>query len=341
MVFGLLSLFATDNAYATQVSIGMMRWDAWSYNATAGSAYQQAKHSISQTKWNALGYWPWWAKVDGKGALIEINEDTQAIIDQENQYAYDSQISYWSFLKYPESSTLNRAFKKYLSSSKKHLVKCSFIINSTQNATDEFDAATAYITTDPQYFSVNGRALTSIYPYGMCPADQVISHVRGSVRAAGKPNPYIVLYNMDGFGEDARSEYSPGIWSGSHGRPYSVVSDLTRSQWSRSTSKNYVPNGPVGWDSRPYAERRPNWYPNPVDDCWYVPATEDEYRQMLQDAVDYVIANPARCPAQTITSKEWKGFTEGGNVAPSLARGTSYIDAIKLVNRFGTGESDK
>jgi len=335
MLVSLSSLFAACNLRAAEVSIGMMRWDAWAYDAAAGSAYQQAKYSISKTKWNTLGYWPWWATVDGRGCLIEMNEDTQAIMDQENQYAYDSQISYWSFLKYPEASPLNHAFKKYLSSSKKNLVKFAFIISSAQNSTAEFNAAIAYMTTDPQYFALNGRVLIFIYPYDMAPTGYVISHLRASVRGTGKPNPYIVLYNMDGFGEDARSEYSPGIWSGSHGRSFSALINLASGQWSSSTSRNYVPNGPVGWDSRPYAERPPKWYPHP-DDCWYVPATKDEYRQMLQKAVDYVIGNPAKCPALTITTKEWNGFTEGANGAPSLAKGTIYMDAIKSVNRFGS-----
>ena len=61
---------------------------------------------------------------------------------------------------------------------------------------------------------------------------------------------------------------------------------------------------------------------------------------MVQTAVNYVLDHPARCPASKVISKEWNGFPDGGNIAPSLTKGSIYIDALKEAKRIGRAGAD-
>ncbi|MHB1484427.1 MAG: glycoside hydrolase family 71/99 protein [Saccharofermentanales bacterium] len=326
-----------------KVSFGCMRWDAWAENDIPGSAYQQSLKCMQNKKFNDCGYWPWWAKLDENGDLVSMNENTEEIMIMENQYAYDAGIDYWAFLKYSDFDVdgnggyLNEQFLKYMNSPNKDLVKFCFILDSRSETSDVmFERNTGYMK-DPQYFKVlRGRPLVYIWCYGIKDLAAFITKLRLKIRETCGSDPYIVTYDFPGNGEDASSSYAPGLGWGSHGAEYKRLITENQAAWENDIGKykNYVPNATNNWDSRPYYENPPSWWEKPSDN-WYIAPAEDEYREMLQNGIDFVLANPEKCPAMTICSKEWNGFTEGGAIAPSLKFGTRFIMGIKSVDKSG------
>lgn len=325
-----------SGAEAASVSIGMMRWDVWSGDMTANSSYVQAINIMSDPKWEELGYWAWFAEKDEQGKLIAMVENDTRIMEHENDVAGEAGIDYWAFLKYTDIDQnyecgLGETFQRYLETSNKHKVKFSFILDARNNDTDIFARNVSYLR-DAHYFTVlDSRPLVYVYPHGIENLEAFIDTLRASSVRLGRENPYIVLYDKDGFGEDANSIYSPGVFWGAHGAPYASFIEACKERWATSTGC-YVPNAAHQWDCRPYYETPPSWWAAP-DDCWYQTPTGEEYTQMLQSGVDFVLNNPDKCPAMTICSKEFNGPTEGGSVWPSTTKGTTYLDAIKRVNK--------
>lgn len=338
--------FAENPASLTpnKVSIGVMRYDSKNPESL-GQGYVASLNALSHKKWGDMGYWPFFAEVDSNGNLIALDENRLAVMEQENQYAYEAGVDYWSFLHNPDieidpvNGIYSAQFHRYLASSNKNLVKFTFILNTHTFATaGALDNALSYMT-DPQYFTVlDGRPLVYIYNNTFnTDLSVTIPYIRNYLQEELElPNPYIVLYNESGYGEDAYAYYGPAHHAPLMGAPYSSLISAVGSEWSAQAGAhaNYVPNAPHNWDNRPWYETPPPWgeaYGNP--NYWSLPPSPDEYRQMLQSGVNFVLNNPDKHPAMTITTKEWNGQEEGGNIVPSLKYGAMYIDAMKLVNK--------
>ena len=329
-----------------QVSIGIMRWDAWAPDTNPVSPYNQSLECMKPKKWNDLGYWPWWATVDETGNLLELNENRPEVMEQENRYAYESQVDYWAFFRYQgDNNPMNQQFQRYLESSTKPLVRFCFIASPQvyKGGISEIKNMVNYMD-DPQYFTVlGGRPLIYFYLAGLKVEEvrDYFSQIRRETLMAGCKNPYIVLFNnpwewsfdsVRGLGQDAYSEYGPKPGRSVEGSPYSLMISGLPVLWNSWAEANdhIVPSFSQQWDPRPYYEKPPSWWPEP-DNQWFNPPSKEEFRQNVQNAVNFVKTHPEKCLSLTVIIKEWNGFTEGATIVPSLLNGTMYIDGLKQV----------
>lgn len=320
-----------------EVSIGVLRYDTKISNGDTNPSFQALKDEV----WGSLGYWPFYAKVDDQGNLLEMHEDAPGVIEQENQFASDAGIDYWIFCDFNSAPMEDVVFHNYLISSNKNLVKyCKFLMwEGIRNIHFILDHMT-----DTHWMTVlDNRPLIYLYGGSIKNPEATITEIRNyTADILGLPNPYIVLFNKQGFGEDCNSEYAPGAWdSNLVGTPYCRLIQSVKKQWTThaSGSKEYIPNAPYNWDPRPWRATPAPWVLNPTTGMpmlpgyWTVPPTGEEYRQMLQSGVNYVLDNAEKCPAMTIISKEWNGQEEGGNICPSLRYGPEACNGIKLVDK--------
>jgi hypothetical protein len=322
------------------VLIGTTRWDALAKNRTPGSVYLTVIYTMGQKKWDdpALDYWPWFTEVDSQGNLVEMNENTLAIMEQENEYAHNAGIDYWAFLRYRDLDTdsgcgwLNEQYYRYQESSNKSMMKFCWILSHSFMSWAVEKPRIINAMRDSLWVKVLGdRPLIYIYDG----ADgYAISDLRSAAQSAGLGNPYVVAVQQYGIGEDATSVYWPGNgWA--QGGLYTDFINLVSANWA-STNGSIVPWTPMNTDSRPYAERPPPWWPSPPY-FWTVPPTPSEFAEMVQRGVDFVKANPGKCPANTVIIKEWNGPEESGLVMPGRHHGAAKLNGLMTVDKNGSG----
>ena len=321
----------------SRVSIGVLRYDTKTSNDKNNFSFNALQNNV----WGSMGYWSFCADVDKNGNLISFGEDAEGVIEHENQYAYDSGIDYWIFCDFTNALRDDVILHNYLNSSNKKLVKfCKFImwedIGKMHFNLDHLK--------DPQWFTVlDNRPLIFVYGGSIKDPDSAILEIRNyTINTLKLPDPYVVLFNKSGYGEDCNSDYAPGAWdSDLVATPYSSLIRSVAETWNiqSATSNNYIPNAIYNWDPRPWRATPAPWVLNPITKIpylpgyWTVPPTGEEYRQMLQSGVNFVLNNPCKCPSMTIISKEWNGQEEGGNICPSLRYGSEACDGIKIVDK--------
>ncbi len=319
------------------VLIGVTRWDAYAKNTTPGSVYLQVLNTLGQPKWDgpSLDYWPWFTKVDANGYLVEMNENSVEIMEQENEYAHNAGIDYWAFLRYRDldiDSTcgwLNEQYYRYQESANKSLVKFCWILSHSFFSWDIEKHNIVKAMQDPLYVKVLGnRPLLYIYSDA---TPQRIDELRRLAVQAGMANPYIVGFSQRHIGEDASSVYWPTFGCTETGQSYKDFIEKVSASWA-STGGEIVPWTPMNTDARPYAERPPAWWPKPPH-IWTKPPTPEEFSEMVQKGVEFVRANPAKCPAQTVIIKEWNGPEESGLVMPGRHHGPRRLYGLKNVDK--------
>ena len=97
--------------------VGAIRWDAW--HGPASEVGLTVERTLAPAHWHYR--LPFYAKVVGENA-VEARGATQAIIDQEIDYAHGAGLDYWAFVVYPEEHALSLGLKLYLSSEKRDRV---------------------------------------------------------------------------------------------------------------------------------------------------------------------------------------------------------------------------
>ncbi|MEQ1842327.1 MAG: hypothetical protein ABL994_18130, partial [Verrucomicrobiales bacterium] len=91
--------------------VGAIRWDGWYGD---GGVVTAMEFSLGQPKYHFR--LPWFAQVmdDGK---VNINGDSQAVMEQEIAYAAQAGLSYWAFLDYlDEAPGMSIGLNRYLAS---------------------------------------------------------------------------------------------------------------------------------------------------------------------------------------------------------------------------------
>lgn len=230
-----------------EVSIGVMRYD--SKNPTApedgDTQYSFSFAALQDPKWNDMGYWSFFAETDSSGDLLELNENSVAIAEQENQYAAEAGVDYWAFLHAPsgeidglpanEPQHYRASFERYLESSNKSDVGFTWILNYHTFEYDypsALDEAISYVD-DPDYFTVlDGRPL--IYIFNNLPHPDLaakITYIRAEVQALVDEDPYIVTFNSSGDGEDATSDYATRSDDAVVGASYDSYIDRVQQEW--------------------------------------------------------------------------------------------------------------
>ncbi|MCC6821343.1 MAG: hypothetical protein IT579_11485, partial [Verrucomicrobia subdivision 3 bacterium] len=101
--------------------VGAIRWDAWQEN---GDIQATVERTLGTHHWHYR--LPFFARVTGSNS-VAMNGNTQAIMDQEINYAANAGIDYWAFVTYPDAIGMSHGLHLYLSSPIKHRI--NFCLN--------------------------------------------------------------------------------------------------------------------------------------------------------------------------------------------------------------------
>ena len=344
-VFFLLAIFVIFSAKAQgfvndPVLIGTTRWDAYAKNREPGSIYMTVIYTMGQKKWDdpALDYWPWFTEVDADGNLVDMNENTVAIMEQENDYAHNAGIDYWAFLRYndfeddPRHGWMNEQYYRYQESANKSLMKFCWILSHSFSNWEKEKPKIINAMKDSQWVKVLGnRPLIYFYDDVTPVTSATVNDLRSSAQSAGLGNPYVVKFRTGGIGEDASAVYFTDAGT-EEGLPYaSFIHDISNRWPTQGSNGPFVPNTPMNDDNRVWGERSPPW--GGGGPYWVVPPTPSEFAEMVQKGVDFVKANPKKCPANTVIIKEWNGPEESGLVMPARHHGADKLNGLMNVNK--------
>jgi hypothetical protein len=335
--------------YTQSPSLGAIRWDAWT--GTGNAIGIQVEQALSPGKYH---YRVPFFGVETDTVTVKIDGTTQAIMDQEIDFARYAGLDYWAFVWYASSSGLDEARRLYDQSAKKNLIDYCLIIEQSWFNTEISIADMISEFKDPSYFRVlDGRPLIYILGYtGIHVAD--IDSLRARSMAAGTANPYIVELRVDGnmnvvdeWHMDAFGMYATS-WI-SNGSPYADLAEADIDQWNWvgiNNGKKVVPHVTTGWDTRPIHDHPLNWYTVQNADDYVEAATPAELVNHVTEALDWVKSHPSLAEANTVLIYAWNEHVEGGWICPTLSNygSTERIDALHAMFGLDTrisNEGDK
>ncbi len=305
------------------IIVGAIRWD-WTGGGTVTEAVEK---SLGPKQWHHRV--PFFGEIIND-STIKASCATQECVDQEILYAKENGLDYWAFLLYPPGSDLDLPLRRYLSSGYNPVLKFSVI------GDQPVDRIISYFK-HPSYQTVlDGRPLYYIL-FGETEPNH-IADLRAACAAEGIPDPYVVpMKDQQDPGEDAitRYWYSGMTFGGeTYGAPYSTLATSAVAFWNQQKDAGYaqVPLVSAGTDGRPRIENTPPWIPDPSFYAKYFePPTPGELADNLQNAVNFVAANPSSCEAKAILMYAWNENDEGGWLTPTLdTSDRSLIDDSRL-----------
>ncbi|WP_427884741.1 hypothetical protein ACQHIV_21365 [Kribbella sp. GL6] len=264
-----------------------------------------------------------------------VNADgtSQAIMDQEIQFASDAGIDYWAFDYYPQQP-LGRARELYLSSTKKHLINWCAILDGNFGYGADFDANLAVLVArmaESNYQKVLGtRPL--VYIIAGATAGRVTA-IRTKAAQAGLGDPYVVVTGWTAqsasglkttVGADAVSRYATG--PATPGAPYSSITEAESALWSEyaAAGGQVVPTVSTGWDPRPRHDYPAPWGAQPDtsyltdDDFWSEQGTPEQIAVHLKNAVHWTKTHSPVTAANSVLIYAWNENLEGGWICPTL-----------------------
>lgn len=313
---------------ALPITFGAIRWDPWYGNNPAYNSFQTAAtfSDVTPVDWRSR------APLHANLSTSPITwADSQATFDNEINVAANGGLDYWAYLYYGASSAtnMNGGLNYHLSSSIAGHMKFSLIALSdhlgtpASHATEINDIVSKM--QNAAYMTVSGRPLLYVYILSSTVSiwgsnagfASCLSDLRSAATTAGLQNPFIVSVgegqdaaSLATFGVDAVSGYGAAVPTG-NGSTYASLDATVQSAWTaRLTASSIVPPCMVGWDPRPrnqapesFATAESNWAQTP---------TVSEFTSHLVAARNYIINNPARCPALTALVYAWSEYDEGG-----------------------------
>lgn len=355
-------------------SVGIIRWDAWNQVQGQYDAVSECVEiALAPAKYQYR--LPFYAKVSPTS--ISFNADVQAIMDQEILFAEHAGIDYWIFdtyCQYGPNCTTNSPFchqysqpgqtsegycpqkptygrDLYLNS--KYVSKVNFTIMLLGSPACDPVMQESYISTlkNPHYQTVmGGRPLIYMFQFsdgeasacagGWNESRVVFDAFRQKVKAAGLPNPYLVLMDFSVsvvqehaqiLGFDAVSTYAlPG--GDNDGTPMSQQIQAAQSWWQQAAATKFpfVPIAPTGWDPRPrYDHPCPCVNEGPSH---FEQATAQEVVELISSALEFTCTNVDSVEAQTVVVYAWNESSENGAaLIPSLGNHTMYVDALSKI----------
>lgn len=295
---------------------------------------------------------PFFAKQDSHGNIIELNGNTQEVVDQENVFASFAGLDYFAFCLYdrrdPDFNRFNYGKDLYLQSSAQ---KPNFAVIAQgehfggKSGWDGFCDQLVEMFGEDRYQKVlDNRPLLYIYSvekfnenfryYDQSMA--ALDRLRTKSIKAGLGNPYIAAQNVSGelvhLGFDALSFYTANGGGELREAPFAELAKSNLEYWEelRSQGREMIPLLNLGWDPRPrlkYPDLK-QYYPGP----WYTHPTIQEFQEHLQRALFFVRQNQAVCRSNTILTYSWNELAEGGSsLIPTLKDGTAKIEAAREV----------
>lgn len=327
---------------------GAIRWDAW----TGGKITAQVERTLGPKKYNHR--MPWFGRVIGENQ-VRIDGGTQAIMDQEIDFAADAGLDYWAFLLYEEPGSMSRAIKQYLASAMRRKINFCLILHnafgvSAEQWPKERDRAVALLQ-EPGYQTVlDGRPLVYAFEVkfqGAFPTAR-FAEFRQAANKAGL-NPYFVFMGWNpakdfpresANGFDAVSAYAYG---GEQPEFAQLVQALENDYWQNAADANvpYVPLVSTGWDKQPRKDNPVAWekgHGYHQQTVFTAMARPQEIASHLERALAFVREHPGICVANAVIVYSWNEHDEGGWLVPTWTQSgkpnTERLDAIRSVLRL-------
>jgi hypothetical protein len=335
------------NSQPASCTIGAIRWDGWG----KGNVWQA---NLNPAKWHAR--LPFYGRILDENQ-VDVEADSQEVMDQEIAYAHDGALDYWIFLHGWtdgwRSSDKYYGLVHYLASPLKAKINfCSMVLPVQGEGWRKQVEMILELLQEPTYQKVAGeRPLVYLLfwdTYGdperiwgdLDTGSRAVNLLRQEIRAAGFNNPYLVVLSMQveqaaryarAMGIDAISAYAN--WS------YGTYQDLAarnRLHWeeckmagSQDAQKlDVVPLVNAGWDPRPrYETEHVRLYGETRD--WAETPTPGELAAHLSAALDWLDANPETSPHRTAIIYAWNETDEGSWLLPTLAEGPARLQAIR------------
>lgn len=327
--------------------VGAIRWDAW----TAWDYYQKF---LTTPQWRDR--LPFYAQVTPEGG-VTIRGDSPEVMGREIGYAHNAGIDYWAWCWYDPSDPdagknhMNDCLDIYRAHPRRAEVNYC-LIGPGYYATTHWPLTVERFVAmfrEPNYQKVMGNR--PLFYYFM--VDDAVAHfgsvekaraaidaLRAASRAAGLGNPYIVATSfyqdkgakaVDELGLDAIGSYCNPPAAEKRELAYAELAGLNRWFWGacKATGKSVIPPINAGWDPRPRLSM-PGL--NPATN-WSKLATPAELAAHVNEALTWVRANPATCPADTVLIYAWNEFDEGGWLCPTRGEGTARLDALRQILR--------
>ena len=340
---------AHETASLARPVIGAIRWDAWQ---EGGGIQAAVERTLGPNHWHYR--LPYFAKVTGSNSVV-INGGTQAIMDEEINFAANAGIDYWAFCIYDDDATMSHALHLYLNSPLKHRINFALNLQGgyISGGTESWDAQMVrYVNyfKDPSYQKVLGnRPLVFIFnPINIAyrfskPAAiaAAINQLRAATTNAGLGNPYIVYQGwmpnndfntMQDYGLDAIGAYAVVA---DYGRdmPFAKLAAKAHRFWEKgkATGANIVPIVTSGWDNRTRRENPVPWTEGSTNNA--IPPTPVELADHLADALTWTASNRSFVtPANTVLIYAWNENDEGGWLVPTLKPdGSANTDRLAAI----------
>jgi hypothetical protein len=363
-VFLLLASWAESFAAESERPIvGAWRWDAW-YGE--GEPADSPESTLGPPKYHFR--LPWFAKPLG-GDKVQINGDSQEIIEQELAYAAEAGLDYWMFLEFwdQEHPDYTIALKRYRAAKNKRGIR--YCLASEDSRLDKVGASgwprLIEQFKDPNYQMVlNGRPLFFIFRLPKKVSKSDWRQLGNAAVAAGLKRPYLVLMSekpeqnakdLEALGLDAMSAFGIGPYSMKQPSYAELCEMIRRDRWEKCRELRIpsVTFASSGWDTRPRNERPPTWATSwlkasppdktppaeqkPLIDA--VTATPEELAAHIRDAVAWTQQNRDINPSNTILIYGWNENDEGGWLIPTLgADGRPNEERIKALGKVLRGK---
>lgn len=291
------------------------------------------------------GRLPFYAAVRGPGQ-VEARCVAQETMDREIAFAREAGIDYWAFDWYSPGSGLALARELYLASAHRDAVKWCVILATNPFSAAERDWLVEQFKATNYQCVLGGRPLVYVFEASRTHGALVRELREGAARAA-LPTPFVVFMGWsaavaevaNACGADALGAYVNPV--GNRGT-FAANMAHERNQWQAllASGEQMVPTVTTGWDPRPFLDYPVPWYRGASESHWVEPATADQVAVQLQEALNYVSAQPAATLANTVLVYAWNENAEGGWIVPTLSelRSPGYplrLDAVRGVLRPG------
>ncbi len=353
--------FSTDSRYgaarnATAI-VGAIRWDA--YHGDLGAPGLAVEKALGPKQWHYR--LPFYAHVVND-STVQVRANSQAIMDQEIEYASAAGLDYWAFVSYAEHDPMSLGLQLYLASSKKSKMKFCLILGasalgppsqwpSQMNRYVNYFRHPDYQTVlgdRPLVFLFNPRQWENGTPFGSWDrCREAFDEFRKSALRAGLGAPYFVVQVFsandgklyaDRLGFDAAGAYATS--GGGVKAPYAELASYSERWWDsvRASGCKLVPLVMSGWDRRPRVIHPMPWEtwqkPGVGLDNYYETPTPAELATHLQHALEWNTRNPEIAESNAILIYAWNENDEGGWLTPTLMDGSLRLDALAALLRL-------
>lgn len=278
--------------------------------------------------------------------------DTQEIMERQIDLAADNGVDfflfcwYWRDDKGPmnlnviENMPQHVSLGLYLKAKNKHRIKFGFLVANHQggeivgdkNWSDAVKYWTQYFN-DPQYVTVDNKPLVVIFNSNGV-ENETLLLMQDVAKAQGLKNGLAIAgcgrtaIGKAGFTHRTHYNVVPGYSAGSEEHKFEELMKATEDQWSGTEEQPYMPQITVGWDKRPWEGPNGN---NQVEGWYFPDHTPQQFRNFLEDAIQWMDNNPTRTPKERIVLLyAWNELGEGGYLVPTKGDPkASYLKQVK------------